>query len=150
MARSRLLLVAFRMAVISSCVSRFSGVTFGFFSFMARLIQFTSGGMGVPLAHVPCLAYCTIFRSKSLLSALVDSLFGLLFIWATMCSISVFVIALMSAPFIMRNRTGMCALHLDILPNESPSALRWSRNCRPIVPFGSCFMLWRFRFIRWA
>jgi len=57
MARSRLLVVTFSIVTISSWVSRFSGVTFGFFSFTARLIQLTSGGMGVPLAHVPCLAY---------------------------------------------------------------------------------------------
>jgi hypothetical protein len=57
---------------------------------------------------------------------------------------------LMSAPFIMRNSTGMWALHFDILPNESPRALRWSRNCSPSVPFGSCCMLCRFRFMRCA
>ena len=57
MARSRLLVVAFRMAVISSWVSRFSGVTLGFFSFTVKLIQLTSGGMGVLLAQLPCLAY---------------------------------------------------------------------------------------------
>ena len=57
MARSRLLVVAFSMETISSWVSKFSGVTLGFFSFTAKLIQLTSGGMGVPLAHVPCLAY---------------------------------------------------------------------------------------------
>jgi hypothetical protein len=38
------------MFVKSSGVSRFSGVTLGSFSFMVRLIQFTSGGRGVFLA----------------------------------------------------------------------------------------------------
>jgi hypothetical protein len=57
MARSRLFVTAFKIEVISSWVSRFSGVTLGFFSFTVKLIQFTSWGMGVLLAQLPCLAY---------------------------------------------------------------------------------------------
>ena len=84
------------------------------------------------------------------MSALVDSLFGLLFIWATMCSMSVFVMVLMSVPLIMRSNTGRWAAHFETRPRDSPKALRWSKNCKPIVPFGSCCMLCRLRFMRWA
>ena len=124
MARSRLFVTAFRMEVISSWVSKFSGVTLGFFSFTVKLIQLTSWGMGVLLAQLPVLAYWTTLRKSSLLSAFVDSLFGLLFIWATMCSMSVFVRVLMSAPSIMRSNTGRWAAHFDTRPSDSPKAFR--------------------------
>ena len=61
------------MAMNSSCVRRFSGVTLGSFSFMVRLIQFTSEGRGVPLAQLPALAYWTSLRRISFLSCLVHS-----------------------------------------------------------------------------
>ncbi|MCL2685873.1 MAG: hypothetical protein FWE73_05725 [Candidatus Bathyarchaeota archaeon] len=43
--------------VKSSGVRRFSGVTRESFSFTVKLIQFTSGGMGVSLVQLPFLAY---------------------------------------------------------------------------------------------
>jgi len=95
-ALSRLLAVALMIAIKSSWVSRFSGVTLGFFSFMARLIQFTSIGMGVSFVQLPFLAYWTSFRRVSFLSCLVHSLCGLLFIVATTVSMSCFVMSLRS------------------------------------------------------
>jgi hypothetical protein len=66
----------------------------GIFSFMARLIQLISAGKGMPLAQLPTLAYWRSLRNSSLLSDLVEALFGLLFMLAITCSTSARVIAL--------------------------------------------------------
>jgi len=92
--------------------------------------------MGVPFSQLPVLAYWTILRSKSLLSVLVDSLFGLLLIWVTMCSMSILVMALMSAPSIMRNSTGIWVLHLEILPSESPRYLNGLKTANLLCRLG--------------
>lgn len=99
-------------------------MTFGLISFMERFIQLTSRGSGVPLAQLPFLAYYTSLRKSSLLSDLVEALFGLAFIAATIRSASVFVrvLSLTSLP-IMRSSVGMCAAYFETLPTERLSAL---------------------------
>jgi hypothetical protein len=60
----------------------------------------------------------------------------------TIVSRSCLVIVLRSV-FIRRSIGGRWVAYLVTRATESPSAPRWSKKCRVVWPFGSCFMLRR-------
>ena len=115
---------------------------FGFIGWCLVVDIFSCDCRGeMPLAQLPTLAYWRSLRNSSLLSDLVEALFGRLFMLAITCSMSARVIVLRSIGPIMRSKMGKWAAYLDIRSTVSPRALRGSRNCRLFSPLVNCFML---------